>query len=83
LENQTQKDRIDMLVVVVLLLAMSRFFMLFLVLPSISKMLLTLVAMLIDVLPFAFIMACYIVIATQLFSTQYQDINFERYGTIF
>jgi len=69
--DRNQKDQLDFLVVFVLMLNWGRFFMLFLVIPSVSKMLLTLVAMLVDVGPFAFIMACYCLIVTQLFSTQY------------
>ena len=82
-ENRGTKDYIDYLVAFVLILAFGRFFLLFLVVPSISKMLLTIITMLIDVMPFAFIMVCYILFSTQFFSTLYQDIIQDKYGTLF
>jgi len=63
-KNAITKDYIDNLVAFVLILAFGRFFLLFLVIPDISKMLLTIFTMLIDVMPFAFIMVCYIVFAS-------------------
>ena len=57
------------------MLLWARPFMLFLVVPSVSKMLLTLVAMLYDVRYFTILMSCYLVIVTQIFSTLFQDIN--------
>lgn len=69
------KKKLDAAVALVFTLALSRFFALFLVVSSVSRMLLTLFYMLIDVLPFGAIMLCYMYIATQIFSTRYQDIN--------
>mmetsp|Transcript_13250 Transcript_13250/g.20719 ORF Transcript_13250/g.20719 Transcript_13250/m.20719 type:complete len:131 (+) Transcript_13250:2515-2907(+) len=69
--NEAKKDVLDGIIVLILTMAWIRFFVLFLVIPSVSKMLLTLVAMLVDVGPFAFIMGAYMLIATQIFSTQY------------
>jgi hypothetical protein len=71
LANDGKKDFVDYMVAAVLTLAFSKFFALFIVVPSVSKMLLTLFTMLVDVVPFLFIMLCYIALATQLFSTQY------------
>ena len=45
-------------------------------------MLLTLVFMVIDTVPFAVIMFAYMYMATQFFSTRYQDISADNYGNI-
>ena len=52
-----------------IIIALLRFFSLFLVNENISKMLLTLYVMVLDVWPFAIIMICYYVIGMQVFST--------------
>mgnify|MGYP006977524615 CR=1 FL=1 len=67
--NEAAKNNVDILVALVMALTWGRFFMYFLVVQNISKMLLTLVKMMVDVLPFAFILICYIIFATQWFST--------------
>lgn len=81
--NDAKKNNIDYAVALLLVLALGRFFILFLVVPSISKMLLTLVYMMIDVGPFLFIMICYLMFSTLLFSCLYQDNNQDVYGKIF
>jgi hypothetical protein len=65
------KNVINYMVAFLIVLSLSRFFILQLVVPSVSKMLLTLVSMLIDVKGFAFLMMCYLMVATQVFSTGY------------
>jgi hypothetical protein len=77
------KKNLDWAVAMVFTLALIRFFSLQLVVSSVSKMLLTLFYMLIDVIPFGVIMVCYMYIATQIFSTRYQDINQDAYGSIY
>jgi len=67
------KDNVDLLMTIVIALGMCRFFMLFFVVESISKMLLTLKVMVADVWPFMVIMLAYYLIGTQTFSTLYQD----------
>jgi len=63
--------------------------MMFLVVPNVSKMLLTLIAMLRDVIPLIIIVCIYIIFGTQIFSTLYQDINsnfdsiFKSFRTLF
>jgi hypothetical protein len=57
------------MVALLLVIALSRYFIFQLVVPSVSKMMLTLFSMLSDVMPFNFVMVVYIVMATQLFST--------------
>lgn len=61
--DESTKDHIDEFVAIVLALAWIRFFSMFLVVQEISKMILTLVNMLVDVIPFLFIMICYIFFA--------------------
>jgi branched-subunit amino acid transport protein AzlD len=79
--NEKQKDFIDYLVALVFGLSWIRFFQYFLIIPSISKMILTLISMLIDVNPFLSLMIIYLMFSTQFFSTMFQDIN-EIYSTI-
>lgn len=74
------------MVAAVIVLALGRFFILQLVVPSVSKMLLTLVSMLVDVKGFGVIMLLYMLIMVQVFSTMYQDTNpqfFEKLYTSF
>ena len=60
-EQRGQKDSIDLMVAFVFVLIWARPFMLFLVVPSVSKMLLTLVAMLRDVIPLLGLVVCYLI----------------------
>jgi len=69
--NRTEKDKLDLMVALVFALLWARPFMLFLVVPSVSKMLLTLVAMLRDVIPLLTLVLCYIIAMTQVFSSLY------------
>ena len=80
--DERLKDYIDALVSIVFIVILARPFMLFLVVPSVSKMLLTLVAMLSAVGGFGTLQICYLIMSTQIFSTLYQDIN-ENYNSIF
>jgi hypothetical protein len=77
------KDFLDYLVSAALLLTWFRFFMLFLVIPGLSSMMLTLAQMFKDVIPFLCIMVCFIVLGMQFFSTMYQDINAGYFGSLF
>lgn len=72
-KKANDKDNVDILVTIVIVLGMYRFFILFLVVESISKMLLTLKVMVADVWPFMVIMLAYYLFGTQTFSTLYQD----------
>ena len=82
LMDDEKKDTIDYMVAAVLVLVWARLYMLFLVIPSISKMILTLGAMLLDVRPFMILISCYLIFSTQLFSTLFQDIN-EDFSSLF
>jgi hypothetical protein len=78
-----KKFRMNAMVAFLLVLVLCRFFILQLVVPNVSKMLLTLVSMLRDVKAFAFLMLCYIIITVQIFSTGYQDTIPEFFGKVF
>jgi hypothetical protein len=64
----------------VLCLSWLRFFVYFLVVRPISKLLLTLIAMIDDTLSFIFIFSCYLLIAASVFTTLYQDTNPTKWG---
>ena len=84
--DKNRKNIINYMVAAVIVLALGRFFILQLVVPSVSKMLLTLVSMLVDVKGFGVIMLLYMLIMVQVFSTMYQDTNpqfFEKLYTSF
>jgi len=74
------KDRIDYYMIMVLCVAWIRFFAYFLAIRNISKLILTLLAMVADTLSFLFIMACFILIMASIFTTLYQDNNPAKYG---
>jgi hypothetical protein len=79
LESKT-KDIVDYFMIFVLCLCWLRFFTYFLVIRDISKLLLILVAMIGDTLAFMFIMCCFILIMSSIFTTLYQDINPDKFG---
>ena len=56
--------------------------MYFLVVRSISKLLLTIIEMVEDTISFLFIVSCFIIIMSSIFTTLYQDINPERFGSL-
>jgi len=65
------KTVIDYFMVLVLAVTWLRFFVYFLVVRSISKLILTLVAMVGDTLSFLFLMVCFIIIVSSVFTTLY------------
>jgi hypothetical protein len=65
---------------VVLSVSWLRFFSYFLVVRSISKLLLTIMEMIGDTMSFLFIVACFILIMSSVFATLYQDTNPASYG---
>lgn len=73
IKTDENKDMIDYMLTLVMTIALGRFFQLFLVVEKVSKMLLTLYVMILDVWPFAIIMLAYYGFGTQIFSTIYQD----------
>jgi fucose 4-O-acetylase-like acetyltransferase len=66
--------------ILVLCVSWLRFFVYFLVVRNISKLILTLLAMIGDTLSFMFIVSCFILIMASVFTTLYQDTNPEKYG---
>lgn len=67
----SRKDFVDYFMIFVLCMSWLRFFTYFLVVRPISKLLLILVAMIIDTLSFMFIVACFILIMASIFTTLY------------
>lgn len=65
------KDSVDYFMIVVLGISWLRFFVYFLVVRSISKLLLTLIAMIGDTVSFMFIVCCFILIMASVFTTLY------------
>ena len=69
--NQFRKDMMDYFMIFVLAICWLRFFTYFLVVRDISKLLLTLLAMVGDTLSFMFIVICFIIIMASIFTTLY------------
>jgi hypothetical protein len=69
--NPKHKDYIDYYMIVVLCISWVRFFSYFLVVKNISKLILTLLAMVSDTLSFLFIVCCFILIMASVFTTLY------------
>ena len=80
LMNTTTKYRLDYLIIAVLIVSWLRFFVYFLLVEEISKMLLTIQEMLTDTLSFVFIVVCYLLIVGSVFTTLYQDVNTDKFG---
>lgn len=74
------KDLVDYFMILVLCISWLRFFSYFLVVRSISKLLLTLIAMIGDTISFLFLVSCFILIMASIFTTLYQDTNPDKYG---
>lgn len=80
--DQSGKDWIDYFILLVLWISWIRFFSFFLVIRDISKLLLTLVAMVTDTLAFILIVSWFLIIMSSVFTTLYQDYNEEKYGNL-
>jgi len=76
------KDGIDYFMIMVLCVSWMRFFLYFLVIRKISKLLLTLTSMIKDTMYFMLIVFCFILIMTSVFTTLYQDTNPQLYGSM-
>lgn len=66
--NDDSKRQLDYYVIVVLLVSWLRFFSLFLIIQSISKLLMTLIRMIFDTLSFMFICICFLLIMSSIFT---------------
>lgn len=71
LNNAAFKNNLDYIMIFVLISSWIRFFIYFLVVRDISKMLLTIYEMLADTLSFIFIVVCYFIIVASVFTTLY------------
>ncbi len=69
--DQSKKDYLDYFMCIVLVVSWLRFFIYFLVVRSISRLMLTLYAMVGDTLSFLFLSACYVAIMASLMTTLY------------
>lgn len=76
------KEIIDYFMVLVLVVTWLRFFVYFLVVRKISKLILTLVAMIGDTLSFLFLVCCFILITASVFTTLYQEAAPEKFNTL-
>ena len=74
------KDLLDYYMIFVLSICWLRFFAYFLVVKIISRLLLTLIAMITDTLHFMFIVVSWIIIMASVFTTLYQNVNPDKYG---
>jgi len=74
------KDTVDYFMIFVLCICWLRFFTYFLVIRDISKLLLILIAMIGDTVAFMFIVCCFILIMSSVFTTLYQDTNPDKFG---
>ena len=63
-------------------MAWMRFFAFFLVIKSISRILMTLIQMLIDTISFAIIMVCYLLLMASIFTTLFQGPASDEYGSM-
>ena len=80
--NQAQKQTVDYYVVVVVVMSWIRFFSYFLLIRPVSKLLMTLIRMLWDTISFMFIMICYLLISSSVFTTLFQGPAPEFYGSM-
>jgi hypothetical protein len=71
LEDTKTKYYLDYLMIAVLIVSWLRFFIYFLIVREISKMLLTIYEMLADTMSFVFIVVCYLLIVASVFTTLY------------
>jgi hypothetical protein len=76
------KDGVDYFMIMVLCVSWIRFFIYFLVVRKISKLLLTLTSMIKDTMYFMLIVFCFILIMTSVFTTLYQDTNPGLFGSM-
>jgi hypothetical protein len=71
LQQTSSKYLVDYLIIAILIISWLRFFIYFLLVREISKMLLTIYEMLTDTLSFVFIVMCYLLIVASVFTTLY------------
>lgn len=78
-----RKQRLDYYVIAVVVVSWLRFFAYFLMIRQISKLIMTLYRMLIDTISFIFIVCCYLLITSTIFTMLFQDTDMsESYGSL-
>lgn len=82
LMDNSYKDMLDYYMLLVLTLAWIRFISFFLVISFLSKMILTLFQMITDTTNFIVVVLCYLVLFSAVFTTLYQDYNYDKYGNL-
>jgi vacuolar-type H+-ATPase subunit I/STV1 len=80
--NTVNKEILDYFMILVLCVCYLRFFTYFLVMKSLAKLLLILVAMLADTIAFLFILTSFIIIMSSIFTTLYQNSYPELFGNL-
>jgi hypothetical protein len=66
-----QKQKLDYYVIAVVVISWGRFFAYFLMIRKISKLIMTLVRMLIDTIAFIFIISCYLLLSSTIMTILY------------
>lgn len=69
------KDFLDYITLTLILLQWTRFYMFFLMISELSKMMLTFIAMVADTIAFMFIVIAYLIIVSAMFTTIFQDLD--------
>ena len=80
--NKESKALMDYIVSGLIILQLTRFFSFMLLVLEMSKLLLTVYAMLVDTVPFVLLTLMYLYISAAFLYTLYSDINPGKYGTI-
>lgn len=80
--DTTQKQTVDFYVALVVIVSWLRYFVYFLLIRPVSKLLMTLIEMLKDTISFMFIMCCYLLLAATIFTTLFQGPAPEKYGSM-
>lgn len=73
--DQQKKYFLDYYIIAVLVISWIRFFSYFLIIEAIAKLTITLFRMLYETLSFLFLMLCYLMIMTTIFSILFRDAN--------
>jgi len=79
--NSSQKRTLDYYVILVVIFSWIRFFSYFLVVKSISRLMMTLIQMILAAMSFLFIFTCFMVISASMFTTLFQETSVQ-YSTI-
>jgi len=81
--DSTRKELMDSYLAIVIISSWLRFFSYFLLIYEISKLIMTLLKMLLDTVAFLFICFCYLVLASAVFTTIFMNVAPDLYGSIY